>query len=339
MTTRLRWRAAVDRTLVAISPATVIPGQAEGGLREWLVGVGAGPVRMAIRDADHEKVLETGRPVYTLDTAVAVRPDSTRCQSDIVISSDAAPLGGLTLRLPEKSSLLSVHLQDTPLETRHPEVERPEVVEVQFPEPLSGEFGPLRVRWIAGPRAAGTVFVETPQIEGGVFLDGNIAVRVESPFRLSDIDPFGMRTSSANSRPDGDAVSARQWRRDARMTLRIGEAPFSATVDQALRVHVGSSMAAATVRTVWTATGGQARTLSVRVPEPWSVLDVRPVGTLAGTEGMAWRPGASDTRSTSNWWNRCLPEPPCHWTWYSQRRGPKHRPPPPTHFRLPSRHH
>jgi hypothetical protein len=291
VTTRLRWRTAVGRTLVALSPATVIPGKVDGEMREWLVGVGAGPVRVAFRDNDRDTVLEPGRPVYTLDTAVAVRPDSTRCQSDIVVSCDAGPLGGLTLRLPEKSSLLSVHLQDTPLETRHPEVERPEVVEVQFPEPLTGDFGPLRVRWIAGPREAGTVIVEAPQIEGGVFLDGNIAVRVEPPFRLSDIDPFGMRASGANSRPDGDAISARQWRRDARMTLRIGEAPFSATVDQALRVHVGPSLAAATVRTVWTATGGQARSLSVRVPEPWSVLDVRPVGPGVTPEGIAWRPG------------------------------------------------
>lgn len=299
VTTRLVWRVPVDWTLEAVTPANVVPGKVEGNTREWWVAVGATPVRIATRPRSGETIREPSRPVYSMDTAVAVRPDSTRCQSDLMVTSASTPLAGLTLRLPAKSSLLSVHLQDTQLETRYPEIERPDLVEVRFPEPLTGEFGPLRVRWISGPSETGSLVAETPGIEGGVFLDGNLAVRVEQPFRVSDFDSIGLRPSSAVTRPDGDAISARQWRSDARLTLRIGEAPFAATVDQAVRVHVGEELATATARTVWTATGGQARTLALQVPGPWMVLDVRPVTTIgavaaAGSESIAWHPGATD---------------------------------------------
>jgi hypothetical protein len=299
VTTRLKWRVPLDRTLEALTPANVVPGKVDGDAREWLVAVGSTPVRIAMRRAEREPSREIGRPVYSMDTAVAVRPDSTRCQSDLVVTAATAPLDALTLRLPAKSSLLSVHLQDTPLETRYPEVERPEIVEVRFPESMTGEFGPVRVRWIAGPREAGRIVAEAPEIEGGVFLDGNFAVRVEQPFRVADFDTFGLRPSSAVTRSDGDAISARQWRRDARMTLRIGEAPFAATVDQAVRLHIGEELATATLRTFWTATTGQSRSLAVRIPEPWLVLDVRPVSSGASTqvvaaEAFAWHPGDTE---------------------------------------------
>ena len=271
---------------------TPAPIAGDAAWSEWTVELGTQTsTTLLITSLGDAQDLRTPTLLYTTETALSVRPESARFQTDLRLTARGAPIDAIEIALPLNADLTNVStVEGSGLNWKEAKADpQQKWYRISLPRPLADNDLTLRLRGFyaltTGPRGE---FV-LPQVTNAAFLDGQLAVRLEVPLPLLDFTSDGCRLTSLASRSgEGEVLIGRQLRGRARISVTSGTGNLVAEARVGTVVRQAEQPWTAEAVVHWTALSGSAFSLSCQVPGPWIVSDVQMDGETSADDLSEW---------------------------------------------------
>lgn len=245
---------------------------------------------------------------YTAETAFNLRPEATRFQCDLFVTSSRDSSRTVRVHVPEGLTIDQVSLRDQPIPARAIQTSLPtdgpsagksangaaeaRGTWIEVPVELSAGIptGPIRVRGGRSGSAGEPLRLAVPRIEEADFLDGSLVVRTEAPFQIGDVEREGLRLTALSGRAgEGDVLTARQTAQNAALVVSPYVTDLIAEVDLWTLLRFEAQVVTAEAVVNWRSVSGTTFTLKCGLPPGWELTDVRSEGETSPGEVSQWR--------------------------------------------------
>lgn len=271
----------VDRIVRSSSGNVDSSSPAADGLRPWRIHLGqAHECRLSIRAATNLSSTDSRALLVRQEFSGVVRPEGMRMQCDFQLEFLGVPRREVEFAVSPELQVLFVQLADGPaLHWRETADVSERRLIVAVPSPELAAHPTLRVQGLVPSALDRKWMLPQLRVTDGVLLDGQFALRVDSPLELASLKLQGCRKVGVADEDAGSEVTyLKQFDPNATVEVLIRPRPF----DAACRVtnHLETDERQGTVRAdvAWTVRGGETFSTRYRIAEGWDVHDVEMLG-------------------------------------------------------------
>ncbi|MCH8828855.1 MAG: hypothetical protein IID45_04680, partial [Planctomycetes bacterium] len=250
----------------------------------WRVDLGSrSECRLTVR---RPKQKMTRRPVILVESNLThvIRRDSLQFEAKLVVDVSQSATTSLTVRIPRGVNIESVvYGAEIPLLFNVKRMGNDQRLRIVFPDALLGKSRSIIVHGSAN--ASLGINRVLPQVWpiSGSFLPGNVSLTVMSPLKLRSLSQSGLRqTSPLTASAEGETLTFRQWRSDARIEVNVGDSPTALSAKAVSHLDLSSENWRLESSIEWTAHKGSTFELKCRLLPGWKVTGVRVRSVTAG---------------------------------------------------------
>ncbi|GAB4145416.1 MAG: hypothetical protein Tsb009_17570 [Planctomycetaceae bacterium] len=224
------------------------------------------------------RIIKQKTPVVLVQTDVThvIQRERTQVQARVSLDISGAPSPSVSFQIPRDLNVLSVRY-GTDLKLAH-QIRRSksgQTLRILFPEPLIGKPRPLTIEGAITRRVQSSL--ELPGILplSGVFLEGDVHVRIVSPLSVQSLRLSGLRQSSPlATSPQGETLSFHQWHPHARLQIQLDLPRPVLSSRMATHLDLTEEQWKSTSEIQWNVQNGSLFTLESRLLPGWKVSDV-----------------------------------------------------------------